>query len=339
MPRNLRIVLRGLSFILALFLYLNSSLSSEDPDHEPLDSESIEIEKPLYTEPSLFVGGLVLEFPVYSFFLGSPDIDGKAYVPNVPPRLGPRIAYEKLGFRATFALPLPTKEKSRRGSSKQRNLNLSFYLEGHAFYFYYQSFKGFYMSSPLLELRTDRQDRFTQLPDARSRHWGLNWYYNLHNEAFSMSSAFDSTDFRIQEGDSIVVIPFFRHWEIDLGNTIIKGSEPDDPDTIPDLASGKFNTAGASFAYVRSWTKENYYISGLGGLGPALQHQRYTRGDQSRSRIRPAAKANFNLSIGKKKNDHSYGANFIVDSIYTRIAGLDVYTSFVAAEAFYNRSF
>ena len=45
----------------------------------------------------------LVEFPVYSFYLGSPDINGVAYVPNFSPRLGVHLSWKEIGF--TFTSP------------------------------------------------------------------------------------------------------------------------------------------------------------------------------------------------------------------------------------------
>ena len=290
-------------------------------------------------DPSLFLIGGLLEFPVYSFYLGSPNIKGKAYVPNVAPRIGPRIMYKKIGLRMTFALPMPSREEERRGSTEQRNTTLSFYWKKHAFDLYYQYFKGFYLGSPLVEIEENKPNRYTQLPDATSKNWGFNWYYNVNPGQFSLNSAFDQSEFTTPSGGSWVLIPFYRHWNISLGDTIFKGSEPDDIDIVPSFSKGTFETAGSSLAHARSWNMNRYYLSTLAGLGPALQFQRYLRDDIENNKWTLAAKLNLNFSVGWKEKDYTTGAKFILDSIYSRVSQQDVYSSFVSAELFYNQRF
>lgn len=286
-----------------------------------------------------FILGAVLEFPTYSFYLGSPDLYGKAYVPNFSPRIGPRIIYKKIGLRAGFALPLPDKEVRRRGESEQKNFILSFYFRKFAFDFYYQNFKGFYVSNPLTEFDFHKPDRFSQLPDAFSRHWGLNWYYNVSASQFSLGSAFDQSDSELQAGESWVIIPFYRYWKINLGERIIKGSDSDSLDTLPPLRAGEFNTLGGSVAYAKTWTYKKTYLSLLGGAGPALQKQSYIEKGVDQDRLTLAGKLNLNMSIGMKPKDYMLGTTFILDTIYSQISNKEVYSTLASIEIFYSRKF
>lgn len=286
---------------------------------------------------SAFIVGAVLEFPMYGFYLGSPDIYGQAYVPNFSPRLGPRIVYKKIGLRGSFALGMPDKEERRRGQSDQANAVLSFYWKKYAFDFYYQYFKGFYVSGPLTELDTHKPDRYSQLPDAKSTHWGFNWYYNVNATQFSLGSAFDQTDASIAAGESWVIVPFYRHWTIHLGDRIIKGSAADAIDTIPPLSSGTFDTLGTSIAYAKTWTFDKTYISALGGLGPGIQQQEYEDNGKIKDRTTIAGKLNLNLSAGFKPKEYMVGTTFILDSIYAQVSGEEVYSTLVSLEFFLSK--
>ena len=283
--------------------------------------------------------GAVVELPMYSFYLGSPDLYGKAYVPNFSPRVGPRLVYKKIGLRAGFALPLPDKEERRRGKSDQNNFILSFYWKKFAFDFYYQFFKGFYVSSPLIELDLHKPDRFSQLPEAVSKHWGFNWYYNVSASQFSLGSAFDQTEANMQAGDALVIIPFYRYWRIDLGDRIIKGSDADSLDQIPNLSDGEFHTLGASIAYSKMWTHRRTYFSMLGGVGPAFQEQSYTEKCNDKERVTIAGKFNLNLSAGMKQKEYMMGSTLILDTIYSQVSNNEVYSTLLSLELFLSRRF
>lgn len=310
---------------------------TELPLLENLNMKKPEEIKPVDKRLSL-IGG-VIELPIYSFYLGRPNIHGKAYVPNFSVRLGPQIMYKKMGLRATAALPIPSREIERRGESDQRNLIFSFYWRQHALDLYYQYFRGFYVSNPLTELDLHKPDRFTQFPEAESMHWGLNWYYNVDPQQFSMNSAFDQTENELKAGATWVLIPFYRHWKMTLGDRIVPGTDPDDLQTMPDLATGRFDTLGSSLAYAQTWTYQKYYLSILGGLGPGLQSQHYHDGTEQQDKLSLAAKLNFNGSIGLKPNDYMMGVNFQLDSIYSQIADMEVYSSFVSVGCFFNKKF
>lgn len=280
--------------------------------------------------------GGVLEFPIYSFYVGSPNINGKAFVPNFAPRLGPRVAWKKLGVRATFALPIPSAEIERRGESKQRNFIFNFYWKKYALDLYYQRFRGFYIASPFTELEVDRPSRYPQLPDAEVRHFGFNFYYKTHPTEFNFDNAFDQTQREAKAGRSTIIVPFYRHWKMDLGNRFIEGSDGTTT-TMPNLAAGTFDTVGCTFGRTRTWVKDSVFLSLLWGLGPGLQIQKYLDSGNEFSKIAVAGKLNLNGSVGMRHKDYAYGAQAMLDTLYSRISGTEIYSTLASVEFFFNK--
>jgi hypothetical protein len=292
---------------------------------------------PTTSEDPLIVGA-VLEFPIYSFYLGSPNINGKAFVPNFAPRLGPRIAWKKLGLRATFALPIPTKEVTRRGNSEQTNFILNFYWKRYALDLYYQKFRGFYIASPFNELDESKPDRYPQLPDAEVEHMGFNFYYKIHPSDFSFENAFEQKAEAMSKGSSWIVVPFYRYWKMDLGGTFVPGSGGVTT-VIPKLASGRFDTFGATWGRSRTWVRDRAFFSFLWALGPAAQLQKYVDSGNEFSKVAAAGKLNLNGSAGVRHNDYAFGTQLMLDSVYSRITGTEIYSTLLSMEFFFNRRF
>src|SRR5262249_37557971 len=150
----------------------------------------------------------VLEFPIYSFYLGAPAVHGVAYVPNFAPRLGPRILYKDVGATLTLGLPIPDSEQRRRGDSSHTGLVLSSYWRQVAMDVFYHRFRGFYVASPFTELSLHKPERYPQLPDARATTWGVNFYYAVKPSSYSLKAAFELDEFQLKSGGSWIFNPF-----------------------------------------------------------------------------------------------------------------------------------
>jgi len=283
--------------------------------------------------------GSFVDFPTYSFYFGAPDINGQAYVPNFSPRLGVRFKYQRLSMRTSYSLPLPDYEVRRRGYSEQTNYLANYYSDKFSLDMYYQYFKGFYLGSPVTELNIQKPERYSQLPEAHSRHWGINFYYEISDNKFNFISAFDKTNSTLEDGYAWVIIPFYRYWKISLGEQILKGSDSNALDVLPALRSGDFYTLGASIAYAKTWLYKKAYLSVLAGAGPALQKQSYIENNLQKESTTYAGKANFNFSIGIKPEDYIIGSSLMLDSIYSKVANNDTYSALASIEFFLNRRF
>jgi hypothetical protein len=305
-------------------------------DKGPIETATNAVQDAAEEVTPLIIGG-VLEFPIYSFYLGSPDINGKAFVPNFAPRLGPRLAWQKLGLRATFALPIPDREIERRGKSQQQNFIFNFYWKRYALDLYYQHFKGFYIASPFTELESHKPDRYPQLPDASMKHLGFNLYYKMNPTEFNFDNAFEQTQTESTKGSSWIVVPFYRYWKMNLGGTYTPGSSGGSFQ-MPKLASGRFDTLGGTWGRTQSWAiTDNACFTFLWGVGPAGQLQRYVDSGHEFSKLALAGKLNLNGNLSWRHKEYSYGTQGMLDTVYSHITGTDIYSTLASIEFFFNK--
>lgn len=282
-----------------------------------------------------WVVGPVLEFPFYSFYLGTPNLSGVAYLPNFSPRIGLRGSFKKFDGKISWALPLPSFEEDRRGSSEQTQFLINYFDNSQAFNFYYLKATGLYATRPYQEMTSGGPSLFPQFPDARTFYLGLNWYKSLDEEAFDIRSAFSPQNFDLKEGFSWVVSPFIRSWSLSLGRVFLPGS--DGTLTVrPQLNDARLITSGGSFGFAKSFALGNWAFNFMPTVGAGVQFQEIDLENQKTSRDWGlAGKLNLSSSIGRKIHGQSFGVVFLVDSLYTDISGTQIYASLINAEFFY----
>ncbi len=289
-------------------------------------------------QPGMILG--LLEFPAYSFYLGAPDINGVAYVPNFSPRLGTNLRWKDFGISLSFGLPLPPEEIERRGQSEQSNFVITRYWRNFGLDLYFQSYRGFYLSNPLTEIDLHKPDRYPQLPDAAITNYGVNFYKSLDAEKYSMSASFDLEEIQLQGGGSWIVTGFFNHLEMSLGNVFVRGSDPDSTQTIPNLNAGIFNTLGGGLGYGHTLLWREWFVTAQGIGGAGLQMQRINlEGEGVAETWSPALKANLNISMGRNRNGWVYGGKILVDSLMAEVQGTHVYSSLVNGHLFFGSRF
>lgn len=282
----------------------------------------------------------VLEFPFYSFYLGAPAVKGMAYLPNFAPRLGPRVVYRDLGATLTFSLPIPPVEKERRGDSRTTNFVLNSYWRHIAYDLYYQSYRGFYMSSPWTELSVHKPARYAQLPDTQVLNYGVNGYVLFNSENYSLKAAFDQNEFQRKSGGSWMANPFYNHLEMFLGNGFVPGSDADNTPAFPNVASARFDTLGTAVGYGHTYVDGNYFATAQGALGPGIQYQRIQRADGDRSDVFSLAlKLNVNLATGWNYPEYTGGMKVLVDSVWARVQNTQVTSSLVKVQFFFGKRF
>lgn len=304
------------------------------PPPGPVESAFKTVEKPWLTAG-------VFELPFYWFYLGAPAIKGQAYLPNFLPRVGARVGYKDWGAMATVGLPILGKsEQNRRGRSTQSGIAVNTYWRQNAFDFYYQRIRGFYVSDPFTETKARKPARYPQLPDTSVTNIGLNWYFATNPERYSLKAAFDQNEFQLRSGGSWILNPFYNHLEMFLGAVFIPGSEDSAVTTLPNLASGRFDTLGFAVGYGYTYIYNRFFATGQGTLGPGLQFQRIQRSDGNESEVSSlAGKINVNLAAGWNYPEYLGGFKLLVDSLSAKVVDTQVTSSMITVQMFFGTRF
>lgn len=283
--------------------------------------------------------GLV-EFPVYSFYLGSPDIYGVAYVPNFSPRVGAQLQWKDFGLTLTLALPIPKEEIDRRGQTDQFSFIFSRYWRQHGLDVYLQNYRGFYVASPLAEFRIHKPERNPQLPDAEITNVGLNYYQVQDSESYSLMAAFSQMEVQLHSGGSSLWTAFYNHLQMNRGQKFIKGTEPDSLQEAPKLESGVFETLGLGWGYGYTWVLSPIYLTVQGIAGAGAQYQKIDDEGQGIQGLTTAAlKLNGNAAAGYNYKTYSFGGKILIDTLLSDVRGTQVYSTLLNGLLFFGGRF
>jgi hypothetical protein len=305
------------------------------PDLKPVGDEP-------FFSPVVEVGLLrgLVEFPVYSFYLGSPDIYGVAYVPNFSPRVGAQLQWKDFGLTLTLALPIPKEEIDRRGQTDQLSFIFSRYWRQHGLDVYLQSYRGFYVASPLAEFRIHKPERNPQLPDAEITNVGLNYYQVLDPEHYSLMAAFNQMEMQLRSGGSALWTAFYNHLQMSRGQKFIKGTEPDALQEAPKLESGAFETLGLGWGYGYTWVISPIYVTVQGIAGAGAQYQNIDDEGGAIAEVTTAAlKLNGNAAVGSNYKSYTFGEKILVDTLLSDIHGTHVYSTLLNGLLFFGARF
>lgn len=329
-----------LLFACIFFIVAWSSAVNAEAIDNGADSDSGSTAKRFFEDfKSQFRAQILLDLPAYWFYLGGPAIQGEAYLPDLGPRLGARVFFKDLGIQATFALPEPESEQYRRGSSTQTEVILNPYWRQTAMDFYYQHFRGFYATSPGRELSVHRPARYPQFPDATVTNAGINFYYVYSPETFSLKAAFSQQEFQLESGGSWILSPFYNHLEMFLGSAFVPGDGDDSVTGVPNLASARIDTAGATYGYGYSYIKGRFFASALGGAGPGVQVQQLYHSDGKQTQPGLALKFNVNAAMGWSTSEYVGGLQLLFDSLTSNVGGELVASNLLSAKMFFGARF
>lgn len=280
------------------------------------------------------------EFSLYSLYLGAPDIRGSSYIPNFSPKLGLQYGYRNITVKASFPIPHRSKEIYRRGDSRETSYILSQHWRGFGFNVYYQSYRGLYAHSPLSDFSGKRPDRFPQLPEAFVANAGINTYWVMSPDQYSLRAAFTQNEFQTSSGGSWLLTGYYNHLQLSTGDVFIPGTDPRAPNSPPDLSKGKFDTLGFGGGYGYAYVRGRYFAVGQIVSGLGAQYQRTKELTQENlETYAPAVMLNANLSFGAKTENRLGGARLLTHSVSSRIVDVQVSSTLVSGQLFYGARF
>ena len=312
--------------------------------HDEKQTQSSDAGVPIFFDafeiyPEKWKAMTFIAVPFYSFYLGTPRVDGVAFLPNFNPDLGISLGYK--GWSLRFTEPfniLPDYENSRRGDSTKQEFILSISWHQFAIDVYTQYYKGFYISTPVTSLGGGQPQKYAQLPDTQVHNAGANLYYALHPEKYSIAAAFAHTEFQFKSGGSSIYNLYLNRLDMNPGSQFIAGTAPG-ANLRPQISAGTFWSAGASAGYGYTYAYERYFVTAQGmlGLGPQFQELADNGGEYDRFNLQ--MKINAALAFGINRRYDFAGFQGLLDSIYGQIRDGQLASSLVSTMIYYGRRF
>lgn len=335
--RFVRCFLFGILLVLLSF----QTLSAESEPHS--DNETAEDSPLMLENPTLpFKVQPYFDYPAASIYFGSPDLEGYAYVPNSSPRLGLTLGVKRFEISYASNLPLPPEEVRRRGQTRQSTFIFQSRFRAFAFEVYSQMAEGLYTGNPFSELDSHRAEVCTQLPSAKIRNQGINFYYSTHPDLYSFENSLNQRNVQRSSGASLVFVPYVQKYLFESGQDLVIGKEANPLRELPSLRKVDLLSLGLLIGPGVHWDFEStgYYLAVQWVLGPGIQHQKISEFEiEGQSQFAPVAKTNLNSFVGYNDISKTFGLKIFAEGFFSRIYGTDTYSTLILFTAFYGHRF
>jgi hypothetical protein len=344
--------------ILAFFIFLSSpvfakdgvatkvieSIKDQKAEHKEKKEEAELTGVPIFLDnfeifPERWTAQILADVPFYFFYLGTPRVDGVAFLPNFNPDLGVSLGYRGWTLRLTEPVSvLRDYEVSRRGNSSKQEYIIGISWHQFALDVNYQYYKGFYLSAPLTGLASDQPARYAQLPDTQVHSAGINLYYVAQPENYSIGAAFSHDEYQFKSGGSPLVNAYLSYLNMNPGGTFLPGS-PSEAQQRPMINSGDFWSPGLSAGYGYTYSYKRYYATtqGFFGIGPQFQQIDDRNGRYNRLNVQ--IKLNGAFAVGLNRRYDFAGLQALVDSVYAEIENGQLASTLFSAVFFYGVRF
>jgi hypothetical protein len=240
------------------------------------------------------------------------------YKPNSPTRTYLGLSYDNIGFSMAFANPVPKDKETYYGTSTVTDYHLIFYGVQHSYGFFYQNYSGYYIdnSQSVNSNLQDDQPRL-QRSDLTTQHYGMEYYYTLDPEKFSLESAYGHSTRQIITGSSWVGILTIANTRISADRSIIPSSFASSYGDLKYFEGGDFLSVDPGLGYGGTLAYGDFYLAGLATLSLGLQRQEFQLGNSKIDHWVGNNTGNVKVSFGY--NGKKYFSGFQVEGLVTNI--------------------
>jgi hypothetical protein len=295
---------KSVGLLLALLLFLNPSLKSQDRD-----TNYIEPYNKMITARG-FVSG---KYTIFALD-GSQGVRTLQYRPNTRVNMGVGATYRALTLNLGFGLP---NKDDFKGDTRYIDLQTHIYGKKWRYDFFGQFYRGYYVY-PLGYGSADKA-LYYQRPDLNVQELGISAYHIYNNKKFSYRAAFLQSERQKQSAGSFL-----------LGGGIIYGNTRADSAFVPSLLKDFYYQdsirrlqyleigPGAGYAYTFVW-KEHWFATGSLTLSADLSLVKESTRLESTTSLNISPNFLFRMGAGYNGDQWSYNFSWVTSR--TTIAG------------------
>lgn len=231
----------------------------------------------------------VLKQRALSFQLEDPRNGAKTtkFRPNNSVGLGLGVYMFDLGVEIVFAIPVAEEKEDTYGKTRATDLQLNILSRRWGADVVYQRYKGFYQENPTTPVPLGAA--YPQRPDIVTENLGVNGVYVFNPNRFSLRSAFTFADRQLRSSGAFLLSGSFNAFEIDGDSIILSPVNAAFLGVSNSFTSLDYTTIAVAPGYAHNFIiRDNYFVSVLLAIGPALQEFKFRDSfgvDHSDSRV------------------------------------------------------
>lgn len=278
--------------------------------------------------------------PRYNFEIKAPKELSNSlatFEPHAPSKTAVSLSYRNLGVGLSSSNGTSPEENLNYGTSKSQDYQLRFFGK-RSYEFFYQTYEGYYIknSEDLDSSYSGRSERI-QRPDIRSRNFGLNFLWSLHEKDFSQAIAFDQGGRQTGSGWGV-------SWLIHVSDSRITG----DSEFLPSGSSTQFGvlagiddihrkTVASGVGIGGIATTGSLYLTGFLGLGVGYQTLEVRIPDLQVDNTADTAGSysTIRLGLGYNGEKHILGSQFILNNVTSSFADGEINGNSLDLSIFY----
>ena len=249
-----------------------------------------------------------------------------SFKPNNSYSLGLGVNIFEVNLEASFSVPVDIKSQERYGTSDVSDfqvvaLGKKWFAEA-----YTQKYKGFYFTSPNVEIPADQP--YPQRGDLATRNFGISFAYIFNNQKFSMRSAYTYAERQKSSRGSFLFSSVLSSFNFSSDSALVSDANKQAFGNGSSVEDARLTSLGLAPGYSYNFVIKNFFLNATFVIGPAHYWVRYTLQEgQVKNDISINYYSALRLGLGYNGDLFFAGVNLVSQARNVRIEEIDFKTS------------
>ncbi len=249
----MRVHIRFFSFIFSLLLLPLSLFSEEHPGITEINKDwSINIYPLIFQDLNFYI-----EPSDSADEKNKKDGIGKGsdltFYPNSGIMFGIDFNYNGFGIAFVAEYPNSQSEIIEEGKSEYIEYGLYYFTRKLGVEVHFQKYKGFYIDEP--------EEYHTKRPDLKINNYGINIYYALFRNAFSLKAAFNQSEIQEKWAGSPLIMISYNMLQVDADYSLIPEDEQIYYRKDANFTGGEFHAVDIGLGYAFTFTFYHFFLT------------------------------------------------------------------------------
>lgn len=236
------------------------------------------------------------------------------YQPNAGSRTALTLFYSNFSLTASTPNSIESKDFEDKGFSRVEDYQFRFYYKYGTWDFFYQNYQGYYIENTNQVDPVLSGSRKLLLPNLSTSHAGIQYFYILSPDDYSLGGTFDQNIRQTQSGGSLFLSGYVGQHSVNSESPIVPANLASQYGSFANFKQGRFQNTRVGVGYGYTAVLYKFYLGFIWGFSNGLQKQEFDLVSEKFNRWVSSTGINLRLGLGYNGEKWYSGFQYIMDN-------------------------
>jgi hypothetical protein len=236
------------------------------------------------------------------------------FEPSLASKTALTLFYSHFSLTGSVGNKINDLDAANKGASRAEDYQFRFYYKYGTWDLLYQNYQGYFIKNSQEIDPSFSSDLKIQRPDIKMAHRGIQYFYLLSPDKYSLGGTFDQNIRQTESGGSAILSAFLGSHRVNADSPLVPSQVAAGYGSFANFKDGEFQSARVGLGYGYTAVFYKFYVGFLFGLSLGLQQQRFDLITEIYDRWVSATGTNVKIGFGYNGEKFFSGFQYIMDN-------------------------